>query len=183
MTSKLIQNEPYGRQKTLPTPSRKRAENKHEKRISKTLKNKPVLASEREARSRLEPCGKNVSQLLDWQDKQTDATEMIILCLHVLAAPVVFGRAWRRDLDHVYRVSINTLKTIKKQCIQKKYIQSAVKNITWSQYNLEQRHYILYEISFKKLFKIRLKHTPKWPEMAPFWGLGATLEPWCHQSH
>ena len=56
MTSKLIQNEPYGRQKTLPTPSRKRAENKHEKRTSKTLKNKPVSAREREARSTGEHC-------------------------------------------------------------------------------------------------------------------------------
>ena len=70
MTSKLIQNEPYGRQKTLPTPSRKRAENKHEKRTSKTLKNKPVLASEREARSRLEHCRKNVSQPLYSPDEQ-----------------------------------------------------------------------------------------------------------------
>ena len=51
MTSNLIQNEPYGRQKTLPTPSRKRAENKHEKRTSKTRKNEPVSAREREARS------------------------------------------------------------------------------------------------------------------------------------
>ena len=38
MTSKLIQNEPYGRQKTLPAPSRKKTENKHEKRTSKTRK-------------------------------------------------------------------------------------------------------------------------------------------------
>ena len=44
---------------------------------------------------------------------------MIILCLHVPATPVVFGRAWRRDLDHVYRVSINTFKNIKNYVFRK----------------------------------------------------------------
>ena len=38
-------------------------------------------------------------------------------------------------------------------------------------------------MSHKKHTKITLKHTPKWPKMAPFWSLGATLEPWCHQGH
>ena len=38
-------------------------------------------------------------------------------------------------------------------------------------------------MSHKKHTKITLKHTPKWPKMAPFWSLGATLEPWRHQGH
>ena len=38
-------------------------------------------------------------------------------------------------------------------------------------------------MSHKKHTKITLKHTPKWPKMAPFWSFGATLEPWCHQGH
>ena len=31
--------------------------------------------------------------------------------------------------------------------------------------------------SYKKHCKIHLKDTPKWPQMPPFWSLGATLEP------
>ena len=64
MTSKWIPNEPYGRQKTLPTPSRKRTENKHEKRTSKTRKNKPVLAREREARLNIRALSETRSQRL-----------------------------------------------------------------------------------------------------------------------
>ena len=37
--------------------------------------------------------------------------------------------------------------------------------------------------SYKKHHKIYQTDTPKWSQMAPFWGLGATLEPWCHQGH
>ena len=51
------------------------------------------------------------------------------------------------------------------------------KNMIWIHYSLEQRHHILYKESYKKHFKIPLKDTPKWPQMAPFGGLGATLEP------
>ena len=47
----------------------------------------------------------------------------------------------------------------------------------WIHYSLEQRHHILYKESYKKHFKIPLKDTPKWPQMAPFGGLGATSEP------
>ena len=55
------------------------------------------------------------------------------------------------------------------------------KNMIWIHYSLEQRHNILYKESYEKHFKIPLKDTPKWPQMAPFGGLGATLEPARHQ--
>ena len=72
---------------------------------------KPVLTSEREARSRLDHCRKKCFTIVGHTAQaDTGATEMVIFCLHVRATPVVFGRAWRRDLDHVYRVNINTIK-------------------------------------------------------------------------
>ena len=55
------------------------------------------------------------------------------------------------------------------------------KNMIWIHYSLEQRHHILYKESYKKHVKILLKDTPKWPQMAPFGSLGATLEPARHQ--
>ena len=73
----------------------------------------------------------------------------MILCLHVPATPVVFGRAWRRDLDHVYRVSIKSIKHNRNQCSKKNDLQSAIKNTTSSQHNLEQRHCTLYKIETK----------------------------------
>ena len=62
---------PYGRQKSPPTPPKNEPKKNTNKKKKKTQKNKPVLASEREARSRLEHCRKNVSQLLHSQDEQT----------------------------------------------------------------------------------------------------------------
>ena len=98
---------------------KKLTQNKREKKCPPETSKKPVLASEREAHSRLEHCRKNVSQLLDWQRlADRDATEMMILCLHIPATPVVFGRAWRRDLDHVYRVSINIKNTTNKYVVR-----------------------------------------------------------------
>ena len=63
-------------------------------------------------------------------------------------------------------------------CIHK---VSLDKNTTWSRQKLEQRHYILFktiiENTLQNTSKRHPKVTPKWPQMAPFWGLGATLEP------
>ena len=85
------------------------------KKRQKLKKNKPVLASEREARSRLDHCrSKCFSTVGNTAQADTGAAQMVIFCLHVQATPVVFGRAWRRDLNHVYRVSINIRKGNKK---------------------------------------------------------------------
>ena len=90
---------------------------------------KPVLASEREARSRVERCrNKCLTTVGLTRRPDTDATEMVILCLHVQATPVVFGRAWRRDLHHVHRARINTTKHYEKECSKMKYLHSVIKN-------------------------------------------------------
>ena len=62
---KWLPNRPQLPPKVLPRPPKRQTRNEARKRHQKRPKNKPVLASEREARSRLEHCRKNVSQLLD----------------------------------------------------------------------------------------------------------------------
>ena len=104
-----------GPYKTLQKRSRACPKKEHLKRH----KNEPVLASEREARSRLEHCRNKCFTTVGLTRRaDTDATEMMILCLHVRATPVVFGRAWRRDLHHVYRASIKTIKHDKKNVVR-----------------------------------------------------------------
>ena len=109
-----------------PGPPQTRPEHEHETKTPKRPNKKPVLASEREARSRVEHCRNKcfttvgLTRLAD-----RDATEMMILCLHIPATPVVFGRAWRRDLDHVYRVSIN----IKKNTTNKYVVRTSSYNL------------------------------------------------------
>ena len=166
-----------------PRPPQTRPENKHETKTPKTPKNKPVLASEREARSRLDHCRKKCFTTVGHTAQAaTGATGMVIFCLHVQATPVVFGRAWRRGLDHVYRVIRNIRKHNKKQQSKTNYLQALLKNTNWGHYNLHQMHYILYKYWTLNASETCLKHIPKCPEMALFGRLGATLEPWCHQS-
>ena len=74
MTPKRPPNDPQSTPWAPKGPSgtpKNRTENTPRKKTPKRPKKKPVLASEREARSRLEHCRKNVSQLLHSKDEQT----------------------------------------------------------------------------------------------------------------
>ena len=135
------------------------------KKTPKKQKNKPVLASEREARSSLENCrNKCLTTVGLTRRPDTDATEMIILCLHVRAAPVVFGRAWRRDLHHVYRASINTIEHSKKECSKMNYLHSVIKKQTKATTILNKCDPFCTTYYAKSTPKILLKHTPKCPK-------------------
>ena len=63
--------------KDPPRPPKRRTENEHQKRFQKGPKWEPVLASEREARSRLEYCRKNklTCTSAEFKYEQTDATK------------------------------------------------------------------------------------------------------------
>ena len=132
------------------------------------------------ARSKLEHLRKKCSTTLAltrWAD--TDATRMMISCSHVPTTPVVFGRAWRRSLDHVHRVKINTWKTCTKNNVNEKYLQSLIKK-----YGLKSLP------SWKKkiyLIEKHAKNTPKYfkktPQSDPKWLLfGAWEPPWNHDA-
>ena len=113
-----------------------------------------------------------------WAD--TGATKMMSSCLRVPTTPVVFGRAWRRGLDHVYRVRTNKCKTYQKTMQTKNTYNPWSKNKTWSHHNLEK------DITFyvnnhtnntPKYFKKTSQSDPKWllfEAWEPPWNHGAT---------
>ena len=174
MTQKSSQWPPQG----LPRPPETQTDNKHEKNTPKRLKTKTCLSKWTGSAFK---AGVFLKELLHnscinkmGRHRCNKNDDLVFACPSNSSGlrPRLAARPRPRPpRKHVKTLCKWKILTILDQEIRPEVTTSLNKDITFC---LKQ--------SCKQHLKIHLKDTQKWPQMAPFWGLGATLEPWRHQS-